>query len=215
MLRTTDSGATWQTANTGLPAVNASPVCGCAGRPGPGTMDRTGLAHTTDERATWQAQSTGTTTLSGPPCVDSLTAGARRRWGTPPDGQWRPELAGNGARPNRRQFNSSIAVTAGRSAVNAWLVPSLFGWLTWQARALTAGTPGVFGRGHPFWDNVVPGRAVFYLDAHLRLGCRQMVEWPDPNWVFSWGLRAAAHDRRWRDLDRPLGSRRLSVATPH
>ena len=104
MLRTTDGGATWQTAATGLPAVDAFQFvdarAGWAWHNGSHS-----LAHTTDggrpgrrrapARPRWRACNSST----------SHRMGARRRRGTPPDGQWRPELAGSGARPNRRRFS--------------------------------------------------------------------------------------------------------------
>ncbi len=168
MLRTTDGGATWQTAGTGLPAVDAFQFVdarvGWAWHNGSHS-----LAHTTDGGATWQAQSTGTTTLSGLQFVDSLTGWVRGDGGelrqTVNGGlnwqQMAPDQIGAGFQFVDRHHGWTFGV-------NSWLDNPFYGGSTWQARTTDGGntwTP--LGEGRPFSDNVVPGYPVFYLDAHL------------------------------------------------
>ena len=130
------------------------------------------LAHTTDGGATWQAQSTGTTTLSGLQFVDSLTG-----WVRGDGGELRQTVNGG---LNWQQV-APDQIGAGFQFVDrhhGWTFgdrnpgddPFYGGW-TWQARTTDGGnTWSPLGEGRRFPDNVVPGYAVFYLDADLGWG---------------------------------------------
>ncbi len=171
ILRTTDGGATWRTANTGLPAIDGFQFVDA--RVGWTWHNASlALAHTTDGGATWRAQSTGAGTLSGLQFVDSLTG-----WVCGGSGELFRTTDGGA---NWQQVAPAGQAGAGFQFVDrhhGWTYgdrefydhPFLGGW-TWEARTTDGGhtwTP--LGEGEPF-DKVIPGYAVSYLDAHLGWG---------------------------------------------
>ncbi len=186
MLRTTDGGATWQTAVTGLPAVDAFQFVdarnGWAWHNGSHS-----LAHTADGGATWQAQSTGTATLSGLQFVDSLTG-----WVRGDGGELRQTVNGglNWQQVAPDQIGAGFQFVDRRHGwtfgEERYSAPPFSGGWTWQARSTDGGNTWSRSGGAPFWDNVVPGYAVFYFDANLGWGVRKWWDGRDDRDRSSW-----------------------------
>ena len=165
ILRTTDGGATWQMAATGLSAVEAFQFVdarnGWAWHAG-----SLGLVHTTDGGATWRPQSTGSDALNDLQFVDNLTGWVRGkvnelRRTTDGGVNWHPVAPLDEGVTGIQFVDRKHGWTFGTAA--QLMDPVVVDW-TWQARS-TNGGMSWSGSGRPgvavcTWMRITAGASV-------------------------------------------------------